>query len=129
MDERLIEAGIELGDTRAIKIALQRKGYRPSLLLKGPHDRIRFECEKGGKGIGCTHIFEATPMEALNGEGCPHCKLIDYIENAPPPEVTEKEMAEAIRAQHKSIAAGILRSKKKQRRSANNYGLPKYLGL
>ena len=56
-DERLIEAGIELGND-AIRMKLAELGYRPTLLLKGPHDEIEFRCEKGGRGMSCTHVFE-----------------------------------------------------------------------
>jgi hypothetical protein len=128
MDERLLQAGIELGDMHAIKIALQRKGYRASLGLYGPHTRVELQCEKGGRGISCTHRWTTTPMEALSEDGgCPHCKLEDYIENGPAPEVTEAEMAEAIKVQHKRITDGRLASRNSQSRSASNYGLERYI--
>ena len=127
MDQRLIEAGIELGDTTAIKLKLRELGYRARLLLKGPHDEITMECEKGGKGIACTHTWKTTPMEAIRGEGCPHCALEDYVANGEPPEVTEAEMAKAIKAQHKWHTDNIARAQRKYgRRAGNNYGLDKY---
>lgn len=56
MEERLIEAGIELGDMKAIKTRLHHLGYLGRMGLYGPHDRVQLECAAGGKGISCTHI-------------------------------------------------------------------------
>ena len=75
MDQRLIEAGIELGDTVAIKLKLKELGYKPRIILKGPHDEITMECEKGGKGIACTHTWKTTPMQAIRGEAVPIVRL------------------------------------------------------
>lgn len=128
MDERLIEAGIELGDWMALRTRLLHLGYKPRLGLYGPHDRIEFGCAQGGKGISCTHIFKATPMEAIRGDGCPHCKLEDFMKNGEPPEITEADMLKAIKAQHKRIAASNLRGRQAMNRRSNNYGLDRHIG-
>ena len=127
MDERLIEAGVELGDWMAIRTRLQHLGYRARLGLYGPHDRIKIECAQGGRGISCTHVFEATPMEAIR-DGCPHCALDHFIKNGPPPEITEAEMASAIKAQHKRIAKAQLKGRQAMNRRSSRYGLPRHIG-
>lgn len=66
-------------------------------------------------------------MEAIR-DGCPHCALEHYIKNGPAPEITEAEMAKAIKAQHKRISASNLRGRQAMNRRGNNYGLDRHIG-
>ena len=126
MDEALIEAGIERGDSQAIKHRLKEMGFKPKLLLKGPHERIQFECKAGGGwGINCQHVWWATPMEAI-ADGCPHCAFEDHIANGPPETVSVADMVKAIKEQKDYLVAGVTRSRRKYHRAGNNYGVDKY---
>lgn len=126
LQEKLSEVALDALDTQEIRTRLQHLGYLPRLLLKGPHDRIQFNCVQGGKGIMCTHVFWATPMEAINGDGCPHCKLEHHIKHDPPEEVSEAVLTKAVKAQHKSISKSIQRARARSHRGGNNYGMTKY---
>jgi hypothetical protein len=126
MDKALIDAGIELGNTQAIKIRLRELGYSARLLLKGPHDPIDFCCVKGGKGISCTHVWKTTPILALT-EGCPHCATEQYCQNSDEPlEVTQEVLAAAIKAQHAKMKKSNDTALRRRSKSANNYGLNRY---
>ena len=125
MDEVLIEAGIERGDKAAIKLRLRELGYKASILLKGPNDRVKFECKVGGWGVNAQHTWTATPLEAIE-DGCPHCALADHIANEPPESISEAVMIKAIKEQKDALVAGIEKSRRKLRRSSNNFGVTKY---
>lgn len=123
--EALKELAFLDGDMGEVRKRLLDKGFRASLMLLGPHDNIRMVCKAGGVGVNAQHHWIATPMEALR-DGCPHCKLENHIKNDPPEEVSEAVLVKAVKAQHKAISASIARSRKKQRRSGNHYGMDRY---
>ena len=115
------------GDMREIRSRLSHMGYRASILLKGPHDRIKMECAVGGKGVSAQHTWMTTPMQALSGDGgCPYCKLDHHIKSDPPEEVSEAVLAKAVKAQHKALHDSIEKSRRKLRRRATNYGADRY---
>lgn len=124
-DERLIDAGIALGNSDAVRIRLAELGFKPVLLLKGPHDVIEMRCDKGGRGMACTHVFHATPAEAIR-DGCPHCAIEnmcrDEIE-----EVDEAEIVKAIKKQHAAIKKNHEVARGRRYRGSDSYGVPKYM--
>ena len=123
--EALQELAFLEGDMGEVRKRLQEKGFRASLMLKGPHDRINMNCNAGGVGVNAQHHWYCTPMEALR-DGCPHCKLENHVKNDPPEEVSEAVLIKAIKKQHKAISDSNKRSMKKMRRSGNNYGMDRY---
>ena len=125
MRSDLRELALAAGDMRAVRDKLKHMGYHASLVLMGPHDRIKFKCDEGGRGVMCSHSWYATPMEVLE-DGCPHCKLNHEVENAPIKEVPESVLLKAIKAQHKSMSAALKRAKKRSFRHGNNYGVTRY---
>jgi hypothetical protein len=66
-------------------------------------------------------------MEAIR-DGCPHCALEHFIKNGPPPEITEADMAKAIKAQHKRIAKANLKGRQAMNRRSGTYGLDRHIG-
>lgn len=124
-DQKLAELALDQLDTREIRSRLAHLGYVARLMLKGPHDRIQFNCAAGGKGMMCSHVWWATPMEAIK-DGCPHCKLEHHIKHDPPEEVDEAVLVKAVKAQHKAIAANLKKAKARSHRGGNDYGVTKY---
>jgi len=126
--DALNELAFQKGDHTEIKKRLMAKGYRPSLLLKGPFEPIKMCCDAGGRGVNCQHTWITTPMEALTEEGgCPWCKLEDHIKNGKPEEVSEAELVAAIKKQHKALSDSINRAKRRSNRfSGNNHGVERY---
>ena len=118
----LMDEAIKKGDTLAIMKALAAKGYKPAILLKGPNTEIVFNCEAGGKGTGCTHVWKATPLEALSEDGgCPHCRL-DRIVSGPPTEVSEAELIAGIKKQHSAMSKSNKLALKRSKRVGSTVG-------
>lgn len=117
----LDDIALDLGDTLAVKKKLAEMGIRPALLMKGLHHSVEWQCIHGGRGIGCTHVFEATPLEALE-KGCPHCALEHHIANDPPEQVPEAVLLRAVKKQHKAIADSNKRAQRRARRGGSVVG-------
>jgi hypothetical protein len=126
-EQRLKEFAAKAGDMREVRSQLADKGYRASILLKGPNDRIKMECAAGGKGVNAQHTWTATPFEVLfEANDCPHCRLDNHIKNDPPEEVSEAVLIKAVKEQHKILAKSAERARRKTRRFGNNFGISKY---
>ena len=126
-EDQLAELAFLQGDHTELRKRLAKRGYKPNLQLKGPHDAIKWNCEKGGRGIMCQHTWIATPMEALTEEGgCPWCKLESHIKDDPPEEVSQEVLIKAIKKQHKALSDMINRGKRRHNWGGNNYGMDRY---
>lgn len=126
-EQQLRDHALANADTREIQSRLFEKGYRPTLLMKSPSDVVQWSCDVGGRGISATHVWKATPLEALSEDGgCPWCELERRVKEDPPEQVEEAVLLKAIKAQHKIHADNIKRAKKKSRRFGSSYGLDRY---
>ena len=117
----LQDVAIDLGDTLAVRQKLAEMGIRPALLMKSLNTKIKWQCLHGGRGISCTHEFEATPLEALEN-GCEHCELERHIKEDEPEVVPEAVLLAAVKKQHAAMTKSNKLALKRSRRRGATVG-------